>query len=286
MNWHDDASQAWDLLSCDGVQWFAKQPNKVCGGRLRTLDQLIGTIRNAEVLKWDLYLNANPTRPGAGIKARREDVTAWRYLVVDLDPVDGSPAAPPSDYLLCGARIFSGRGYQFWVPVIDGHKFYIDHKLERGMSGYLRTLPAPPGYIVDTSCSDLARVVRCPGSINQRTGARAAVDRLPDSSKLYAETILACGQFVPEPVVVKVNVDLTSLLDVLPHLTIAARRFLLDGSESPGRHTACFAACKSLQEVGVERDTALSWLDTGSGRCRPPLPYADVQRIVRQVYGK
>src|SRR3990172_3092286 len=144
--WKEDAEKVWALLGWEGeAQWFGTKQEqvwesitkysgkRVMGGRLRSLDQLIRTIRNAEWLGWNLYLGLNPSRyvPGK-TKLSREDITHWRYILVDLDP-GGDVLVPPSprphdgvyrdfpdERLRFAHRIFSGRGYQYWLPVVLG----------------------------------------------------------------------------------------------------------------------------------------------------------------------
>ena len=294
------------------------------GGRLRSLDALIGTIRNAEALGWNLYLNANPTvnRPGKK-KLSRKDVTHWRYVVIDLDP--GSAALIPprpglelgegdtADCLLNKAhRIFSGRGYQYWLP-IKGALSYLEHprlmhpwinaeSYERGMRGYLAELSKTsdtwaPGWIVDTTCSDLARVVRCPGSMNQKTGRRAVVEHMSQDSTDVRDI---SRYSVPDTEHWTNGLKLEnpqSLSDILPHLTVTARRFILEGVRSPGRHTACWSTAMTLKSLGVPAPKALEWLMVGSHKCweynvlgmnswfeNKPLTDSEVKQIIKQVY--
>lgn len=311
-DWIDDARAGWDILEFEGeVQWFAKRtsPSRTLGGRLRGIDSLFGTIRNAEALGWDLYLNANPTYPRPGVKLRRSDVSAWRHLVVDMDPTEHALAPPEPHWIWAAHRIFSGRGYQYWMP---RHMWAeTDSKLdiaERLMSGYLRHLAAgseewAPGWRVDTTCSDLARVVRCPGSVNQRTGKRAVVERLaPDLPRFTSDDLMPYISPEPEPVIAQFT-ESVRFIDVLPHLNGRARQFIQSGVESPGRHAACFATCKQLHELGLPRATAEHWVKLGASRCYEMmsmddghgnmapvgismhLPSPDVDRIIHQIYG-
>lgn len=333
--WQEDAAQGWELLSYeDEVQWFSTKQEvgrkRVMGGRLRSVDALIGTVRNAAELGWNLYLNLNPTfnRPGKS-KLSREDVKLWRYIVVDLDP-GGDALVPPQPshnpdaglgwtdgFLEYAHRIFSGRGYQYWLPVRhpmherppgtgatcgewDGAGY------ERIMQGFLRALAAEteawaPGWIVDTTCSDLARVVRCPGSVNQKTGARAVVEHVHKGAGIDISVLMRYnGAITPSAPYHQFNLN---LLDTLPHLNIRARTFILEGASSPGRHSACYATCKNLHELGVDSDRALEWLLIGAGKCfdswvtgqiftddkplgrQHILHQSEVQQIVKQVYG-
>lgn len=368
-DWKIDAEKAWNLLSWNNeVQWFATKEEKTqvyipptsdfpntrgakintnkrtMGGRLRSLDALIGTIRNAEALKWNIYLNANPSNPTGKTKLSRDDITNWRYIVVDLDPgedaltppgpwisadytTDGKPYLPDS-YLLHAHRIFSGRGYQYWLRVnnspvansttgylrADEHKCihtYLAADWERIMQGYLRALKNcserwAPGWIVDTTCSDLARVVRCPGSVNQKTGRRATVEHIAEKG-IDIEALLCYNTPLAETPSCRRCYSDATLMETLPHMNITARKFILEGASSPGRHTACFATAKNLQELGVSRDRAFEWLLIGAGKCwgkewrtngwileqemygeafQQSLPQHEVERIVNQVYGR
>ena len=312
--WERHTVLAYELLNWDGVQWFATREKNsrkhVMGGRIRSVDALIGTVRNAQELGWNLYLGLNPSKPRPGtIKLNREDITHWRFVVVDLDPV-GTPLAPPSGYKEAHHHIFSGRGHQLWVPLAEtvplSEKVVdLELSIERAMGAYLRRLQDEDwhaGWAVDTTCSDLARVVRCPGSVNQKTGKRSEIISTirerehfySEGSRIWRELTLTAKRVLdftppaPESAVRAKNPS--NLLAVLPHLTIRARAFILRGAESPGRHTACYAACLSLKEAGVPEPNALEWLCWGADRCwdeagmTRPLEHSFVRRVVREAY--
>jgi hypothetical protein len=309
--WHEDAEKGWNLLSWEGeAQWFARRDDKVLGGRLRSLDALIGTIRNAEALGWNLYLNANPTRHVPGKKKlSREDVTYWRYVVVDLDPtVDALEPPHPStspcrgcsdEWLQFAHRIFSGRGYQYWLPV-RGALEYLEHprlmgpwqvngtSYERRAQGYLAALAAQaeawaPGWKVDPACSDLARVVRCPGSINQRTGRRSTVEHMGEGAVPVAELERYSRPEEPKPPQPFTPTENVNLMVLLPHLNVRAKTFILGGADPGERHRACYATCKNLQELGVSSGRSQELLMLGAGWSG--LAEREVVKIVRQVYG-
>lgn len=295
MNWHDDAVQAWDWLADtdNELQWFAKRKDgRTTGGRLRSVEALFGTIRNAEALSWNLYLQANQGRRTGKIKLSWEDITRWRFVIVDLDP-DADTIAPPESLLWSAQsmRLFSGRGYQFWIPVEGEPALGADlppERAERLMRGWLNHLHKHeqqwcPGWTVDTTCSDLARVVRCPGSVNQRTGQRACFEAML-GGKLIAPTDLE--QFIaPPPPPLAEPIESANLLEVIPHLNGVSRMFLLIGVESPGRHRACYSTCMNLHELGVPRERTRNWLSYGASICSEPLTEREVFRIVDQVYG-
>jgi len=278
--WKEDAAWGWYLLSWqEEVQWFATKESggqkRTLGGRLDSMDRLIATIRNAYELGWNLYLQANPSRRAGKVKLSQEDITHWRYIVLDLDPSEDTLAPPLFDKV--AHRIFSGRGYQCWVPVWNEpkvDKIYLKTgddpaRYERIMAGYIRYHSGKPwtnGWQIDTSCSDLARVVRCPGSINQKTGAQSVVEYWQGEGKSIGELFnLECA--TPERAHPLQNS--TSLSDVLPHLTATARKFILDGVESPGRHSACFHTAKLMKELAVPESAARRWVMSGANICRP-----------------
>jgi hypothetical protein len=103
-----------------------------------------------------------------------------------------------------------------------------------------------------------------------------------DALSRYAEQ-------APQPQQVTKLSETSNLYDVLPHLNVRARTFILEGAESPGRHSACYATCKNLHELGVPADKAWNWCAIGAEKCWEadwvmPLRHEEVTKIVRQVY--
>ncbi len=146
---------------------------------------------------WNLYITLNPSRPDARsrMRPRARDISHLQAILIDLDPI--SPNAQPMRAATtvagtlhahgvpidCITFVDSGRGAQLWLmhpvtPVAD-----IPHCAERVASLVRWAANAFPagiyGCAVDTSCSDLARLARLPGSINQKTGAPAALLTTP-----------------------------------------------------------------------------------------------------------
>lgn len=302
--WQDNAAIAWDALSWKGtLRWFAsrmeRNKKRVMGGVLPNAESLLGTIRNAEALGWDLYLQLNPS-DATGIKASRDDILQWRYAVLDLDP-DGTELAPPYPSLAFDHHeIFSGRGYQYWLPIAEGDAFISALEAERLMNGWLHAFKeqiTTPGWHVDTACSDIARVVRCPGSINQKTGQRAEYiigKSSTSTGRISASFMRSYLRPMPEPPS-KFEGNSSSLVELLPHLNGTATTFLLYGVEQGKRHNACYAACRNLKEIGVSSYHALAHLAAGGARCymiyaedgeegRAHLPVEEIERIVKRVY--
>lgn len=293
----------WQMFQWEGkVRYFAKSPEGVTGGLLASPARLAVAIANLDSLGYNTYLSLNPTK-GGGIKAAVRHVTHWRAFPIDLDPVDPQvlpvealdQALAVADKLVPGVsasavRVFTGRGTQAWVflnrplAIEDG-----DHaeKIERTMGGFLHRLKREwagyLGYEIDTSVSDLPRVVRCPGSLNVKTGLRAHI--LSRETAGLDPSLLAPFEYAapPEPTVVALPKNL-NLFALYPHLTGLAIEFLADGIDAGGRHKAAHATAKSLEEIGVDYARALSLVMRGALRCRPPLSRRDVERTVRDVY--
>lgn len=283
-DYREDVDLAWWLLSWEGeAQWFAKSKLGVAGGRLKSRDQLLRAVDNATSCGLDFYLNANPTSR-CGTKAQRSSVRCWRYVIIDIDPISIASEYAESQSVELAHWIFTGRGHQFWIPLTYSPTIPAD--AERSMGGYLRhygsTLDAP-GWKVDTSCSDLARVVRCPGSINFKTGQRARVEHIT-LEQTVPQAILNYASEMPAPVEKLCLAETLHLRDVIPHLKVSNQRFLLQGQESPGRHTACWRTSRNLMELGVSLARAEEWVLGGARKCDPPLLPREARMQIERAY--
>lgn len=209
---------AWEIFSHDGrVRWFAKDDARRYGGWISSADQLGGAIHNAELLRRDFYLQANVCDPNFhGVKCGTKHITHWRMLIEDYDP-DGGTEPPPA--VLHSRRkvvCYSGRGWQLWTRM---HPREVDDAgaCERGMANWLRhpnrKLYPQDGWKLDTTCSDLARVVRCPGSVNTKTGFRARVRDAGEILRAH-DVILKLAGPAPEPIRTPLNADLSNLIGV------------------------------------------------------------------------
>jgi hypothetical protein len=297
--WQEDVEKGWKLLSFDGaVQWFAtkEEPGgrkRTMGGGIYSLNEMRDTVRNAQQLGWNLYANANPVFAGSRrkVKTARDDIAKWRYIVMDLDPTENALVPPyPAPW---ANRIYSGRGYQFWIPIgdVEFNENVTRELAERGMKGWLRKMrvwqaACAPGWNIDYSCSDLARVVRFPGSINQKTGNRATVERIiGPTNGVQVGDVLRLAIPLQEKPVVEAPEKGWSLYSLLPYLNATAKKFILGGGVEAGdRHRSCYATAKSLHELGVSPSTATSMLGFGARECNPPLQGSDVLEIIRKVF--
>jgi hypothetical protein len=127
-------------------------------------------------------------------------------------------------------------------------------------------------------------VVRCPGSVNQKTGKRAEVEFHEGLGKNIEDLAPLAA---PETEPVRPIENNRNLSNVLPHLTVTARRYILDGVETPGRHSAAFHAAKLLKELGVPYEAARAWIKNGAWLCKPTDKQFrdDVEHTIRRLYG-
>jgi len=142
------------LASFNGiVRWGARNKDTIEGAWAGSAAEL---VQFAEAYReWDFYVQLNPSERRHGRRCRTEDIAAWEWFVVDLDP-EGDYV--PEEHVLHHAannveralhnylgheftplRVYSGRGIQLWFRVgkfsftpdprnIQGmaHEFYAD----------------------------------------------------------------------------------------------------------------------------------------------------------------
>lgn len=299
-----EAAQAWPVLASAGyVNWFGKRGQSRSGGVIRSAAAL---GRMVEVMEgWNLYVCLNPARPW-GIKPRSRDVFEYRQLLIDLDPIDAAPDPKRATYNAmrtldemfhnpAWVHLDSGRGEQLWLqfepcPILSPVE---GENIERHAAALLRLvargLEPIHGCRVDPCTSDLGRIARLPGSVNQKTGrlARIIPQYLNNRDPLGIGALLDVEAPAPPERQRQVRCkDLTNLFALLPHLTWRATEFLKLGVGEPGRHAACVAAARSLKELGVSRMQAEAWLFDGAERCRPQLDEQDVVRIMRDTWNE
>lgn len=306
---HDGVDDTWRLFAWDGaVRLTAKHGALgVTGGVIKSKAALSRALHNLEQGGWDIYVGANPSR-GTRIKAATREVEVWRYVVIDLDPVD--PECAPelaieqvleagqervADLIGAGNVCFTGRGAQAWIAICPTPLSDVRHRseVERGMGAFLHWLQRRwgdgLGYRIDTSTSDLARIVRCPGTINTKTGRRAKVIRFDRNYEergrvqgLAAERILQlAGPAPPEPIEV---VNCSNLNIVAPHLNDRARQFLRMGVHEGERHKSAYAAAANLRELGIPLDMAVHWVRRGGRKCYPKLYAVECDHALKEAW--
>lgn len=214
--------------------------------------------------------------------------------------------------------IDSGRGMQAWVRLEDVHLYESVTLLDGGTIGYdgvnvvtsrhvARTaanyalheldkaLVAEGQYLgqevkgyygcrIDVSCSDLPRLMRCPGTFNTRTKR---------TTKLVAEGRMHPGvarllvvatpplTLVPRTIVLRPGLPWQRIVN---KLTKTAAVFLREGAREPGRHKTMSATLKSLKDNGIDAQRALDALVFGNAKTKPPLDLRELERMVHDEY--
>lgn len=185
------------------------------------------------------------------------------------------------------AIIDSGRGAQAWVrlddlplydrtvlfagaSVVEPHQRIdgvcthvgIEWKWASKAMGYwLKKLAERIGTVnecrVDTSTSDLPRLMRLPGTLNVKTGREARFVQPGTGPVLGLASLMLTG--TPKEVFVEheVTVDPGKKWQMyFSDLTREAQQYLLLGREEPGRHKVVWHTAKKLAEVGCSREEA------------------------------
>jgi hypothetical protein len=247
--------------------------------------------------KANCYITLNPVSRADRTRPSSNDVSHVQAILVDIDPIE--PSAQPGE-ALWEARdmlesmevdpwsmtvVDSGRGIQCWIRF---KPLTVDKQLARTVKNFVNTLSAEfgtrYGCVIDSSCSDLARLARLPGTMNQKTGREA---RLVVEGDVQSAAFLFHHQ-EDGPIVWEVPIPglRTTWPQAAMFLTLTGREFIQFGVEQTRRHKCCYAASKSLLEAGVPEAIATEWLLKGAERCDPPLESGEVLRIVKRVYAK
>lgn len=314
----------WDLLPHPDksvVWYFARKDARVVGDYARSFAELHTAAQEYSKDGWNVYIQMNPTRKSGGSRASSKDITHWSWVLLDIDPLDeDSNASYALDvylgkleeqlgHVLFPHVIHSGRGMQAWLRIEDVelsdaeevpakgillHENKTPQLVRRNVARlthgfWLKRLQQEVGVVggcsIDTSVSDLPRVMRMPGTVNQKTGKVAFISRIGELNVGLAR------QMVEETPEKALHVREISPVEggrkwehVMGSVTLTAHDFIHYGVAEPGRHKAVWATLVSLKENGVLQDEARRAVDWGNKVTRPPLSDAEVDRMVKQVY--
>ena len=286
---------------CDGRAWnrFARDPREARG----IVRELVGRPRT------DVLLGVLPRRGQDGtLRGLRRGTCLW----VDIDPhgagADGATLAwrrlarfpvQPS------AVVHSGRGlHAYWRL-----RSYVslEEPNERARFGEaLRRLALALGG--DPAATDLARVLRIPGSLNwkytparpvsvlavrprQRPSLDEVLDVLPPV--FLPANPWRTGRAMDGTRPPGIGVDgpgtnrsaETSTETATPGRAMDrwVSRLLLHGAAAGQRNAACARLAGYLLSRGLPPDVVRAIVLTFAARCRPPLPPAEAERVVRSI---
>jgi hypothetical protein len=305
------------------VWYFARKDGKNIGDFAENAKELHIAAQAYSKDGYSVYVQMNPTRRRGGTRSSTKDITHWSWLLLDIDPVEEmpNPAVALDAYLerinltlgtyLHPTIVHSGRGVQAWVRledlvfddfddgVPDNDIFYggvpltpisLRRRTARlALAHLLRKVAKDVGEVagcrLDTSCADLPRVMRMPGTINQKTGKMAFIAKVGDENKYVSQDMIKLTP--PEAFVVREFDPVEGgrkWQDVVSALTLRAANFVRFGTEEPGRHATIYATLMSLRDHGVLEDEARKAVIWGNKATSPPLDLGEVERIIKQVY--
>lgn len=293
-----DVRKLWDLLPHPPgtfTRWFARQGDHRMGGGCDTVDELL--VAAAMTQGMNFYVAPNPASTRAGTRHNAEQVTHWSWFLMDIDPVqDKAAPAVVADFVLktlsnwWGVNLFqrfpvlinSGRGVQIWVRLADTPLDETDgpgdlagvampRLIARVTNGWwLKRLADEVGLMagcrIDTTCADLPRVMRCPGTENIKNNSVAHF--IVDTSESFPDLPAILTGAVPpelfEPQPIITLPEGTPWQNVFAHLTLRAQNYLTYGKEEPGRHDTMFHTALTLAEAGLPRDEVRRALQHGN----------------------
>jgi hypothetical protein len=308
----DEFDKLWRLLphpTGSVVRWFAKKRDERLGDFVRSGKELRECAkRNGS---FNFYVQPNPTACTTGIRVSTRDISHWSWFLVDIDPKLGMETPDPKKYLDEVLLWFgewmgwdfakdsplildSGRGMQAWFRLEDFPFDVETPEFSRGqvrsaMSYWLQTIAHKVGTKyeckLDTTTSDLPRIMRCPGSINKRTGREATIIVEGSPLKGLAHRIVGLAPkeivYAPELLIPRNTYPYEILA---PTLTLRARNFVENGRESPGRHTDVQHLAKCMWEKGACEAVIRNAIAKGNKKSLPePIDQKEIERILRDT---
>src|SRR5258705_779582 len=305
--------ELWNILPHPSpahvVRLFAKKGEEKRGDFARSEKELERFIRSN--IDYNTYVAPNPTLSTIGLRHNSNDVTHWSFVFSDVHWVEAiaDPRAALYEILMmfggwAGRNleknyptvIDSGRGVQAWLRTEDLE--FTDSSISRRdvrriMSYWLRRLADRIGLIhgckLDTSVSDLPRVMRVPGTKNIKTGASASV--ITTQREPYPWLIPFLIKGCPDSVLIDPEIIVCPGVQwqlVFTKLTPTAQDYIHKGQEEPGRHKTLWHTAKCFAELGVERHEARKALLVGNGRRgkAEEVEMKDIEHILDTAYGE
>jgi hypothetical protein len=290
------------------VRWFARKGNDRIGGGVDTVEELMLAAASAEGMNFYVAPNPAATRAGTRHTAQQVTNWSWFLIDIDpLEGASNPRPEMVMEFVLgkigkwwgvdFNSRrpllIHSGRGAQAWIRLDDypfddrypdgrivgagepggGSTEVVTRRTARITNGFwLKKLAEEIGTMsgcrIDTTCADLPRVMRCPGTTNMRNG-KTAILIVPSAEQyvgLSSTLVAAVPPELFEPVPVPVLPPGTQWQSVFVHLTLRAQSYMTQGRDEPGRHDTMFHTALCLAERGLDRDSVRVALQYGNQR--------------------
>ena len=295
------------------LAWMSRRP-EIVGGRLDSLAQMSAL---AARYGRDSYFTPNPVVGDFGRRPSTVHVAYIAAICIDLDPVaENSTSVRHGEMVGLGDRLHkiertviehaqdilglelhpdridSGRGRQLWLRFEPFPVTTQEEKLRwrTAVGNFLHRLDQSAGIVgnmrVDTSCCDLPRLVRLPGTINTKTGRLAQFLEVGQSDSRVREAILSRFGVAPTPSHSNGNSNSGDWRHNAHWLSGRAKWFIYHGTAEPGRHSAAFAAAASMRELGASHAATERAVLTGAQKCSPPLSEYEAKRCVRNAFAK
>ncbi|MBI3722713.1 DUF3631 domain-containing protein [bacterium] len=241
---------------------------------------------------WGRYFCGNPVEPGAVGKVKAKQILAGRVVLFDPDPdagtsMEDSPASrevalASADYLdsTVGSRptvIDSGRGAQGWIstdPALPGEEreWLVDH-----LAAKFRR----EGIKFDR-LTNLDRLMRCPGTINQKTGRTATILKVGSGVPVTSEMLRRLGYAPSQPKAPTVSppgsTPYSQIRGPSPAPAVAT------GVPQGHKHLTIFREASRLRGLGTTIEEARPVILELAKNCRPPAPEADALAILDDVW--
>lgn len=282
---------------------FARGQGRVFGYTVDSHVQLAEATQWCDANGFNSYWQINPTRRRGGTKCETDDITHWCFLPFDIDPVadnavpllalyeyeDRLVGLMPDDFEVSNRLLIdSGRGIQALYPCSplelgQAGRYGIGQFMSRLMHTLLKDVGTVHGCVLDTSCSDLPRVMRMPYTTNQKSGRQASFIAKPGAVSIHSLPDLPAPDTHQQVLEIAEGND---WIDYMGALTVTARRFIQEGHTAPGRHKAAAATMLSLQERGANRHTTRDALLIGAALSSPPLRSNEVTEMVDRRFRK